>query len=98
MTLLQTANIDMEIRRFKKELDRNGLRRELEIRSYPKPSERKKQKTLKARLARMKGRKREKMIEGKESRNEQAPSWRFVLRDGEYVKVPVAHKEMRQQI
>lgn len=54
MSLLQTANIDMEINRLKKELDESGLRKELKLKAIPKPSERKKKKALMASVRRRK--------------------------------------------
>lgn len=53
MILLQGSDeLDVMIRKLKKDFDKSNLRTEIEIRSYPKPSERKKQKALKARLGR----------------------------------------------
>lgn len=51
MTLLQGANIDMEIIRLKKHFDKSGLRKELKLKAIPKPSERRREK---ARLAKLK--------------------------------------------
>jgi len=94
--LLQGSDeLDVMIRKLKKDFDKSNLRTEIEIRSYPKPSERKKQKALKARLARV-GRKKERMPEGRNSINEKSPSWRFVYRDGVYYKVMIPRRETGQ--
>lgn len=86
MTLLQSANIDIEITKFKRELDKAGLRKELKLRAIPKKSERIREK---ARLARMKRRKRERMPEGRDFGNEKAPWFKFVWEDGICHKVIV---------
>ena len=89
MTLLQTANIDMEISRLKKELDKSGLRRELKLKAIPKKSERLREKI---RLARVRRRKKERMPEDKDSRNGKQPWWEFVYEDGEYHKKMIPRK------
>ena len=81
MELLQTAtsNIDMEIARLKRDLDKSGFKRDLRLQAIPKRSERRKEKDLMARIRR---KKKEKMEKGFDLINESAPSWKFVYRDG----------------
>jgi len=92
LTLLQTvtSNIDMEIARLKRDLDKS-LRQELKLKAIPKPSERRKEK---ARIARMRWKKKIEKMSG--SGNGQGPSWRFIYRDGECRKVIMPAKRIRQ--
>jgi hypothetical protein len=95
LTLLQPANdIEREITRFKKNIDQSSFRKEQRLKQIPKKSDRRKEKE---RLARMRQKKKERISQQSwDSKNEQAPCWRFVYRDGTYEKVPVSRKKMSQ--
>ena len=95
LTGVTLNDIEASIRQLKKVLNRDGTRRELELRSYPKPSERKKIKRLKATIRRKKP---ERKTDGHswDIPNERLPAWRFVHTDGKYLKVPVKRGEMHQ--
>jgi hypothetical protein len=74
----------MEMGRLKRQLDKIDLRKEARLRAIPRAGERERQKR---RLADVRRRKREKILENRDSINEKSPSWHFVYQDGDYYRV-----------
>jgi ribosomal protein S21 len=93
---VQNENLDEALRILKRKVNADGIFASLKERSEPKASIRRKKKEEKA-LRKLRKRERERISQTWISVNEQSPAWRFVYQNGEYRKIMLRKRSIKNE-